>query len=65
MKKIAFYGIAGSVIGFVGQLAGWDLMVTMMASLVVPPAMIVGWIVFRARSIEARTREDYWLHRRL
>jgi hypothetical protein len=60
MRNLIFYTIAGSAIGLAAQAAGLDLPMVIGLSLLVPPALIIAWIVLKSRGIARRTRNDYW-----
>jgi hypothetical protein len=41
LKNIVFYVIAGSVIAFIAQAAGANLLITLFLSLLVPPILLL------------------------
>ncbi len=63
MKKLIYYTIASYAVIWAAQLAGLNTMVAYAASFMVPPVLLVAWIVFRSRGIEQRTRKEYWSRR--
>ncbi|MBF8265200.1 MAG: hypothetical protein HW384_1064 [Dehalococcoidia bacterium] len=51
MQKILFYTITGGMIGFVAQLAGANLLVTLLLSLVGPPVLLLIIAILRNKGI--------------
>jgi hypothetical protein len=47
MKELLFYALSGTIIGLIAQLAGASLLVVMLLSLLVPPAILLGIRIYR------------------
>ncbi len=41
MKDLVFYAISGTVIAFIAQMAGADLTVVLLSSLLIPPVILL------------------------
>ena len=46
-KNLLFYAVAGTIVGVVAQALGASLGVVLFSSLIVPPALILGFIILR------------------
>jgi hypothetical protein len=41
VKELAFYAVAGTIIGFIAQFAGASLIVTLLLSILIPPIILI------------------------
>lgn len=46
---MVFYTVVGTVVALVAQALGADIMVTLLASLLVPPLMMLAYLIYRYR----------------
>ncbi len=64
MKRLVYYAIAGWVVTLAVQWAGGGQGLAFLAALLVPPLVLLGLFVRRWRSVDRRTRHEYWTGRR-
>ena len=64
MKRMIYYAVAGWIATLIVQFLGGNWGLGLMASIMVPPILIIAYILYRSKSTNDRTYHEHWSAKR-
>ncbi len=64
MKRMIYYAIAGWIATLIVQAIGGNWGLGFVASMIVPPILIIAYILYRSKGTNDRTYHEHWTAKR-